>query len=59
MGDAFDQPASDSSETKRERSVPVRRRWHAPQFMLTEIALSDAQSATPSDHNNGQGPVTS
>lgn len=58
MGNASDQPASDG-ENKRDGAVSVRRRWHAPQFMLTEIALSDAQSGTPSDLNAGQGPVTS
>ena len=28
---------------------PQRRPWHAPQFMLTDIALTDAQLGIPVD----------
>ena len=32
-----------------EREEPQRRPWHAPQFMLTDIALTDAQGNPPTD----------
>jgi hypothetical protein len=38
-----------------EKSAPARRRpWHAPQFMLTEVAETDNQAAATTDGNAAQ-----
>lgn len=51
---------ADKSKTQAERHAGEpefargRRRWHAPQFMLTEIALTDADSTSVSDSGGGE-----
>jgi hypothetical protein len=55
MGNVPDLPVSDNETTSGQPGL-VRRRWHAPQFMLTGVAETEVENNTPSDHNNGQGP---
>ena len=40
---------SDLGEETGEKRFPMRRPWHAPQFMLTEIALTDTQGRVVAD----------
>jgi hypothetical protein len=53
MNDAHAQPNADA-ESDEQPSVRLRKRWHAPQFMLTDVSLTDAQGNLVSDGSFGQ-----
>ena len=48
MGDTTDRSGR-GEETGEGQSAPARRPWHAPQFMLTDVASTDLQGALPTD----------
>ena len=48
MNNERDRPEMDG-EPAEQQVVPQRRPWHAPVFMLTDIALTDAQNNGDSD----------
>jgi hypothetical protein len=54
LGESVDR-SEPGKESGGKPSVPLRRPWHAPQFMLTDIALSDAEGGVAvDDHNFGE-----
>lgn len=48
MNNERDKPQTDE-EPAGEHQAAQRRPWHAPVFMLTDIALTDAQNNGDSD----------
>ena len=48
MGNTIDRSAL-GKETNEGPSAPARRPWHAPQFMLTDVASTDLQGNAATD----------
>jgi hypothetical protein len=45
----MDQQKKPDRSTEDQRKAPLRRPWHAPEFLLTEVASTYAQANGGSD----------